>query len=553
MDRSEALRIIDATLKRAGFVEVGPGVADYEGAIPVHGRKVDVSVSIPDVRFAVRPRIRLKDKRQLPIEILAHVEEEEGICYASGAGLPVDLYKPGEAILRMLAEASRTLELSFRGRGKTELIDEYQHYWFPKLTVRCFLPRMSDRAETKAGTFFATRNGESEFIALAVSTDLPGYGFKFPQLAYVWHVQDRVGPGGGVGKPSTLEELERWFATQPALQGRSWPAVVDHLARGEMFFIAAPNAFLGLKLTMPSDLSAGLARRAIRQEALPKLLLARKGMVEIERLSGSRCDIDQVTARNNADMKNLADISIALVGCGTIGGHLARMLVQCGAGSHALFTVFDTQDLREGNIGRHLLGFGDVGKMKASALKEELERFHPQVRIEASTDDALKQWTRLAKHDLVIDATGDWNVQSTLNEQFLARTDVNPKALLHSYVFMNGAGVQSFLNLDDEHGCFRCLKPKFDGPWRYPVADERAELNLQPASCGDGSFIPFTVEASTMAASLANRAALDWANGKPGPRLRSAVVDLTRGRYQKPVSPPPSSQCPACAHRRMPK
>jgi molybdopterin/thiamine biosynthesis adenylyltransferase len=547
MDRHEALRVIDATLKTVEFVETGPGPADYDGQISVHGKKIDVSLSIPDVRFATRPRIFLKERSQIPLDVLAHVEEKTGICYTSGAGLPLDLYEPGQAILRVLAEASRTLELSYRGRGNAELIDEYQHYWFPELKVFSFLPRRSEQPEIRAKTFFAKRDGKAEFFALAAAVELRGYQVKLHGDARVWYVDRLVGPAGGIGVPSTLETLEIWFNNQAALKDKSWAVAFSHLVRGEMFFIAAPNAFLGLSLEIPADIAAGTGRKAIRSEIVPTIIMARKAQVKIERFSGRWSHIDQVTARNNADMKNLAETSIALVGCGTIGSHLARMLVQSGAGSHARFTMFDTQILGEGNIGRHLLGFEDIGKAKAIALKAELERFHPQVNVEVSIEDALGQWSLLAKHDLIIDATGDWNVQSTLNEFFLNATPARPKGLLHSFVFMNGAGVQSFLNLRDEHGCFRCLKPKFDGPWRYPAGDEKEELNLQPASCGDGSYVPFTVDASTMAASLANRATLDWANGKPGARLRTAVVDLARGRYQKPVTPSPSPHCPACA------
>ena len=68
MDRHEALRRIDATLKARGFKETGPGFADYEGSIPVHGTPVDITLSIPDVRFAAKPVLTLKDRSQIPLD-----------------------------------------------------------------------------------------------------------------------------------------------------------------------------------------------------------------------------------------------------------------------------------------------------------------------------------------------------------------------------------------------------------------------------------------------------------------------------------------------------
>ena len=553
MNARDALWAIDATLKDFGFKETGPGKADYEGPLKVHGKPVDIRISIPDVKFGTKPKISLLDRSQVPLDTLAHVEDESGICYASGAGLPVDLYKPGQAILRVLEEAQRTLELSFRGRAHREIVDEYQLYWHPKLGVRCLLPRESPVAVAKGQLFFATLDDGAEFMCLSAEAEVRGYEARYPRTASVWYVNKPIGPARGVGAPSDLSQLEIWLGAQPGIGTNRWDEAFKCLARRETLFIAAPNALVGLQMLIPRDLEFGINKGTIRKSMLPTLLRMRAKTVKLDRLTGVWCNIEDLTARNNADPLDLRKTSIALVGCGTIGSHLARMLVQSGAGCGARLSLFDNQRLSEGNIGRHLLGFRDIGKEKATGLKTELERFHPQVNVDAWVENALEWWPRLADHDLVIDATGDWNVQSALNEYFLDAEDSRVGALLHAWVFMNGAGAQSFLNLRDENGCFRCLKPLFDGPWRYPAGNEKDELNLQPASCGDGAFVPFTVEAPVMAASLANRSALDWANGRSGARLRTVAVDPARGRYQKPVTPSALPQCPACGSRRVKK
>src|SRR3546814_337458 len=102
----------------------------------------------------------------------------------------------------------------------------------------------------------------------------------------------------------------------------------------------------------------------------------------------------------------------------------------------------------------------------------------------------------------------------------------------------------------DDKACFRCLKPEFAGNWRYPAAQNGIETEFTPATCGDGTFAAFSVDAPVMAAALANRAILDWARGEPGQRLRTVVIDLVDGRNQKPVSPDPAANCPACAPMR---
>lgn len=549
MNRRKALAIVDATLRNAGFVPAGAGPADYDGQIKVHGKPVDVSLSIPDMRFATRPRIMLKDRTQIPVETLAHVEEETGICYASGAGLPLDLYQPGEAILRVLEEASSTLELSYRGKGRAELIDEYQAYWKSDLTVRCMLPRDQVEDGRRATLFFAKLQGKAEFLCISDEAKLRGYEAAFPRTVEFWRTEKLVGPVGIMMAPRTLADLKRWLEGHADLS-RDWPRLVQFLCADNYLFISAPNALLGLSMNLPSDLKYAMLKGKIRQQALLGIAERLAAKITLDRYSGRWSSLIDVTSRNNQSETSLQQKSIALIGCGTIGSNLARMLVQTGAGNCKTLSLFDNEVLALGNIGRHLLGFSDIGKPKASAVAAELERFHPQVRVAAYEQDAFEHFDLLAKHDLVIDATGAWNVQSAINEWFLDSPAIQTSALLHAWVFMNGAGVQSFLNLKDDFGCFRCLKPVFDGPWRFPVGDEKDEWNLQPATCGEGSFIPFTVDAPMMAASVTTRAALDWANGDPGARLRSVVVDLRRGRAQVPRFPKPSKSCPACASRR---
>ncbi|MER8664506.1 ThiF family adenylyltransferase [Mesorhizobium sp. M1148] len=549
MNSRDALAIVDATLRNAGFAPAGVGPADYDGQIRVHGRPVDVSISIPDMRFATRPRITLKDPTQIPVETLAHIEEETGICYASGAGLPLDLYQPGEAILRVLEEASRTLELSYRGKGPAELIDEYQSYWKSDLTVRCMLPRDEVADGRRATLFLAKREGKVEFLCISSEEKLRGYESAFPRAVEFWRTEKLVGPIGIMMAPRTLADLKKWLVGHPDLH-RDWRRLVQFLCADNCLFISAPNALLGISVNFPQDLKHAVSKGNIRQQALLGIAETLATKITLDRYSGQWSSLTDVTNRNNQSENTLQQKSIALIGCGTIGSNLARMLVQIGAGSCKPFSLFDNEVLAQGNIGRHLLGFTEIGKPKASAVAAELERFHPQVHVAAYEQDALEHLDVLAKHDLIIDATGSWNVQSAINEWYLDNSAIQTSALLHSWVFMNGAGVQSFLNLRDEFSCFRCLKPVFDGPWRFPVGDEKDELNLQPATCGDGSFIPFTIDAPMMAASLTTRAALDWANGHPGPRLRSAVVDLRRGRVQGPRFPRPSEFCPACASRR---
>jgi len=91
---------------------------------------------------------------------------------------------------------------------------------------------------------------------------------------------------------------------------------------------------------------------------------------------------------------NLSGKKITLVGCGTIGSHLAKMLAQSGAGygDGGRLTLIDQQIFNAGNIGRHLLGLPDIGRSKAIAVADMLSQLYPELEIASTQADVLTRF-----------------------------------------------------------------------------------------------------------------------------------------------------------------
>lgn len=88
-----------------------------------------------------------------------------------------------------------------------------------------------------------------------------------------------------------------------------------------------------------------------------------------------RADYAWVHGRGkNAEIEALRQKKVAIVGCGALGGYLARALAQAGVGS---LLLIDSDDLAASNVGRHLLGMESVGVSKAMALARRLEADFP--------------------------------------------------------------------------------------------------------------------------------------------------------------------------------
>lgn len=95
-----------------------------------------------------------------------------------------------------------------------------------------------------------------------------------------------------------------------------------------------------------------------------------------------------------------------LIGCGSLGSAIATSLVRGGV---TTMTLIDGEDLRAGNLVRHELSLGEVGKKKASALAARLNALSPFANV-VGIDRALSLVPghvveAIGDADVVVDAT----------------------------------------------------------------------------------------------------------------------------------------------------
>jgi hypothetical protein len=120
---------------------------------------------------------------------------------------------------------------------------------------------------------------------------------------------------------------------------------------------------------------------------------------------------------HNPQLKKLRQKSVAIVGCGALGGAIARLLVQAGVPK---LRLVDGDTLSTANTSRHVLGSGAVGDNKARALGEFLQREFPHISPVESfpvrfqrLDKAQRE--QLEGSDLVLSAGVDWATDVALD------------------------------------------------------------------------------------------------------------------------------------------
>lgn len=488
------------------------------------------------------PKVRLLDRARLPAKALAHVNSDDTVCYVGEGGLPLDLYDPGGSVLRVLREAEIALERSFGNRAANEFEGELASYWQGRFNVYVALPPIKANKIYRA-EILSIGTDESPLLVIVPTGLWKHLPTRSRNPVTILSLPTKLRYDAAL-KSKNLAGIVDWLGSQPAVR----EAVIASATTSEPIFLVSPNALIGWKPVLPANLKMLQNARGMRKEFLEKQIAKSLHDIGLERMTGIRSDLENVVQRNLLGKSSLIGKKISLIGAGTIGGNLGRLLVQSGAGCGEDFLIYDTDVFRPGNLGRHVLGFTDLDRPKAEAVADLLRRFHPDVRARPSHRNALKEWDALERSDLIIDATGDYNVAAALNHfRMTSKKDGSELAILHAWVFGNGIAAQTFLNLKDGLGCYRCLRPAFDEPWRYaPVKDVKKLVTLAPALCGEAGYVPFAADAPVAAASLALRATLDWAAKRPGQRFRTITLNHEEGKDVKWASPPRNTGCPAC-------
>jgi hypothetical protein len=157
--------------------------------------------------------------------------------------------------------------------------------------------------------------------------------------------------------------------------------------------------------------------RGIAKVPISRILASFSGRA-VQRCPVARVDGPWVHGRgHDEDYPAIRSKSVALVGCGAIGGSLAKLLAQTGVGK---FLLIDPDDLTPANVARHVLGMRYIGENKARATAQMLRRDFPHIEAVMPYTRRFQQLTAreleaVSNADLIISAGIDFDGDAMLN------------------------------------------------------------------------------------------------------------------------------------------
>jgi hypothetical protein len=190
------------------------------------------------------------------------------------------------------------------------------------------------------------------------------------------------------------------------------------------------------------------------------------------------------------EVEKLQNKSCVILGCGSIGSRLAETLIKSGVGTMHLV---DNDELRAGNVSRHVLGLDYIGQNKADGMKHFLHKRNPDAKLAAFQWDILAApqalSTLIESTDLTISCLGNDAAELFISGGALAAQ--KPALFCRSY--LQGRLGQVLLYSPPLHcACFNCASKYIESAScpipRIPPVDYRQSVGLDD-DCGS-AFIP---------------------------------------------------------------
>ncbi len=534
-------RIADVTdgLRGRGFdfkARSHDGWFVYHGTLDGAGSAFPCELQV-DPNFSEYPRVRLLERPPgLPL-VVPHLGVDCDICYIARGTVVLDIFDPVGQTLACLDRATEVFQDILAGKFRNDLEDEFYAYW---AGISCLVDLRNARLGQQI--LKAVKNGPEVYPV--VTDDLPRTQAKLKQLG--WTAVDSPAVTYRVKTTAKPRPHNMRWPIENVQQLLEWQGLLDKQCRKkllERIQQARATPALSVVLIIESPLMTYGAWVNFRKDSPPQRGARRKKgaplfSLPVVPLEVVRLDDQYMAERNQPGRKTLAGRRLVLVGCGTIGGYLADLLVKAGAGTGGGgLELVDFDGLKPQNLGRHRLGFSGLFNNKAVVLKRELDALAPGTNIVATPRDVRE--IEVGAFDLLIDATGEESLGHWLARKY------QHAALLTVWVEGPGIAVRGVMRANERGGCFRCLCDANRLGLLQTVEGKMPKL-LAGQGC-EGLYVPFPATVSLQAAALGAEMISSWVNNDDAPTLRTRVLDSQFQSATADCSLLKQSGCPACS------
>ena len=525
-----------------------------------------------DNRFP-RSRPRVAWVEAPPFPSLPHVEDDGLFCILSSSD-SIDPRDPVALVKRVLGGVAEVLEEGLAGNNEEDFQTEFLSYWNPGADGTQMVSLLDPCSPSRSVTVWRSKRGilVAEGPAAVRAWLQKAYGKKAVASSQLHRglMLWLPAPLMPAAYPASVSDLRALAASLSADEADRLDALLGRGDRETVIVLGAPvgdgAVFAGILVRRNAH---ERRRHGFRQGKVPvPLMLVERRRDEVQRSKVDRSDSWWVHGRDgNSDLTELLTSTVGLLGCGSLGSSVARLLAAAGVGTQVLI---DPETLTRANTARHVLGAGNVDRSKAIGLCDRLARDFPHLAFDA----VVSRWQTMAcdrpellgNCNLLVSTIGGWNEERELNDWHLAGHYLG--TILYGWSEAHGVGGQAVL-IGPDSGCLACGMDDYGDP-RLSVASFKQQTLRRETACGN-FFQPYGAAEIDAVAILVADLAIDLLLGRAASgthRLKAvsaqrladvdgsltpAFVELsggrTRGGNQEETAWHPRQQCSACAGR----
>jgi hypothetical protein len=510
-------------------------------SLPINGESLALDFLI-DERFPrSRPRIGLAAPPLFPS--YPHVEDDGLVCILS----PVDELDPTKPVgiaKHVLAGAANILEQGLGHTNDNDFRAEFVSYWNPTakgIEVRSLVDPCGPTRRIsvwRGKHFYVVANSKKDLLSW-VDNAFGKPAAKIESGLLIWLTEPML-PAEYPCTPKDVRALVEHAGIDAV---RMFDQLLGQTESESLILFGAESgngpcfASVSLTLVRRGYLGRQPALGGFRKSRSPaQMLVDCKLQGKVSRAAVERIDPFWIHGRDsNPDLLDLRGVTVGMIGCGSLGSPVARILAQAGVG-RILF--IDRDKMNWANVGRHGLGAAAVNGRKSSMLAERLARDFPHSSFTAHQ----KTWQQvdreqpgiLEKCDLLVSTIGSWSEEGELNEWHLSHE--RKPTIVYGWTEPHGCAGHAVI-INDRGGCLACGLTCHGEPLIRVVDWPDSTLRREPA-CG-AYFQPYGPSEITMCAALVADMALDALLGRVtggNHRIlaaRAGVVEAVGGTWSK--------------------
>ena len=458
-------------------------------------RKITLILAIPQTFPDAFPKIYLSEKDFQEIYPIPHLDKNRFICTRDPEVAVINEFKIGEATKDLLEIATNIIKSGIKKENETDYIEEFLAYW-NEGTINTCLSIFNPKKEPSF--LFVYKLRKRIFCCNYIITDSRIFLEKWLEPFSVTISENQViealylptkpfspyllNTDNDLLKIIKNEDikytLESYFN-----QDRLHNVIIASFILKDEFILFGwkHQGWKNVKI------------KGFRKNHIPlKIRLEHSQNRSIKKIKVIRLDRERLFKRGGLmSIPIKEDISIAILGCGSLGSFLTMSLARCGISK---FMLVDKEYLLPENTPRHLCGLIEASQnmRKVEAVRKRLIEHFPNIECDVFHNDILdlleKDENILNKNNIVLVAIGNMAIERRIN--YLLRNGSINSPVIFLWIEPLGVGGHVLYISPKNGGCYDCA---FDekGNFLYTISNASDYFYKRESGC-QTTFMPYS-------------------------------------------------------------